>query len=273
MKIALMSDLHLEFERTTHGFKLPPGSNHPAHHVTNSYGQHYSLGPDLRPLKAEHPDMVILAGDIGVGGAAMDYANAVARYLESATVVLLPGNHEYYGATMEGVVQTLSERADPAEFANNTVLIKSQHGIRFLFTTLWTQYDNNPPMLNDYRIIGWRGRILRPGDTQQFHQEAVRWLDKQLSSPWAGKTVVVTHHASSLRLELQNPQYQVTNLTRAFHAELDELISHYRPEAWLFGHHHWCLDVTIDGTRFVSNQRGYPKEFTGGFDPAKIVVI
>jgi len=270
MKIALMSDLHLEFEKASAGVRLDPEDAHPARDTSD--GSRTMKGPDLRALKAARPDMVILAGDIDLGGKAMDYANAAARYLET-NVVLLPGNHEYYGSTIEDVTQVLSDRADEALFVNNTVLKMAQHGIRLLFTTLWTGFDNIPPRLNDYRLIGYKGRTLRPFDTQKFHKDAVAWLDEQLSTPWDGGTVVVTHHVPSVRTELRNPQYEPTPLIRAFHAELDGLIALYRPHAWLFGHHHWCLDATIDGTRFVSNQRGYTKEFTGGFDPAKLVVV
>lgn len=272
MKIALMSDLHLEFERISEGFRQLPESTHPVHSKEDTWGRKYMLGPDLQPLKAARPDMVILAGDIALGAAARAYANAVARYLETP-VVFMPGNHEFYGSTIEWVTLQLSERVGRAVFADNTVLQEDRFGVRFLFTTLWTDFDNNPPMLNDFRAIGYRGRHLLPRDTQQFHKDSVAWLDRQLSMPWTGRTVVVTHHAPTMRQELLNPQYKVTNLTRAFHAELDDLIAHYRPDAWLFGHHHWCLDVTIDGTRFVSNQRGYPKENTGGFDAAKIIEI
>lgn len=273
MKIALMSDLHLEFERVSEGIQLIPEPNHPAHEIEGFGGRRHMLGPDLRELKVASPDMLILAGDIAPGRKAMNYANTVADYLETTSVVLLPGNHEFYGSTIEAVTQKLSESAGPAAFVNDTVLNEARHGVRFLFTTLWTEYDDVPPMLNDFRIIGWRGRFLRPIDTQRFHRDAVAWLDKQLSTPWDGRTVVVTHHAPSMRQELMHPHFEVTNLTKAFHAELDDLIAHYRPDAWLFGHHHWCLDVTIDGTRFVSNQRGYPRERTGGFDPAKIIVV
>ncbi|WP_341910985.1 metallophosphoesterase [Ferrovibrio terrae] len=271
MKIALMSDLHLEFEKPSAHPLLDAEDTHPAH-AAGSDDRKTMKGPDLRALKAGQPDMLILAGDIDLGSKAMQYANAVAQYLETS-VVLLPGNHEFYGATIEGVTQTSTEQADQAVFASNTVLRMPQHGVRILFTTLWTDYDDVPPRLNDYRLIGYQGRLLRPSDTQKFHRDAVAWLDRELSNPWDGRTVVVTHHAPSLRKELWNVQYEFTPLMRAFHAELDDLIAHYRPDAWFFGHHHWCLDVTIDGTRFVSNQRGYPKEFTGGFDPAKFVVV
>jgi hypothetical protein len=46
------------------------------------------------------------------------------------------------------------------------------------------------------------------------------------------------------------------------------------PEAvdlWVFGHIHRTVDTSVNGTRLVSNQRGYPHEPVAGFDPGLVI--
>ena len=55
-----------------------------------------------------------------------------------------------------------------------------------------------------------------------------------------------------------------------------EAIEKYQPNHWVYGHTHECDDQTLDSTRIVSNQRGYPHSRTGfeceGFDPDGVLI-
>jgi hypothetical protein len=82
-------------------------------------------------------------------------------------------------------------------------------GIRLLGCALWTDYelptgpnaDRSIAMrvaaieLNDHRAIkrGGRQRFM-PLQALNEHHLARTWLTKRLDLPWAGPTVVVTHH-------------------------------------------------------------------------------
>ena len=56
----------------------------------------------------------------------------------------------------------------------------------------------------------------------------------------------------------------------AFVVPLDELMG---PAAlWIHGHTHNSFDYTVNGTRIVSNPRGYPGEVTG-FRPGLVIDI
>ncbi len=53
----------------------------------------------------------------------------------------------------------------------------------------------------DYRKIrvSPRYRKLLPEDTTLWHARSLRWLAEALAAPFDGSTVVVTHHAPSIR--------------------------------------------------------------------------
>jgi len=50
-------------------------------------------------------------------------------------------------------------------------------------------------IMNEFRYIRCGGRPLRPADLVETHAASQRWLQRELSEPFEGKTVVVTHHA------------------------------------------------------------------------------
>lgn len=116
-------------------------------------------------------------------------------------------------------------------------------------------------LLADYRLIGYKGRRLLPPDTVAFHEQAVAWLDRTLSEPHDGPTVVLTHHSPSSQSIA--PFYRNSLLSPAFNSDLEPLILKHQPELWIHGHTHWSTDYQIGRTRIFSNQRGYPNEETG----------
>ena len=83
-------------------------------------------------------------------------------------------------------------------------------------------------------------------------------------------TVIVTHAAPSLRSVA--PKHRRDPVTAAFASDLEWMLDG-RAVLWIHGHTHFCCDYEVDGTRVVANQRGYPGEDTGGFDPACVVEV
>lgn len=66
--------------------------------------------------------------------------------------------------------------------------------------------------------------------------------------------MVVTHHAPSFQSIA--PMYRQDSLTPAFASNLDYLMG--EPIClWIHGHVHHSNDYEINGTRIVSNPRGY----------------
>jgi Icc-related predicted phosphoesterase len=80
--------------------------------------------------------------------------------------------------------------------------------------------------------------------------------------------VVVTHHAPSQRS--LNPLYS-DPMAAAYATHLDALVEESGVPLWIHGHTHHCVDYRLGRTRVVANQRGYPDEPVGGFDPGLVL--
>ncbi|MBL9118939.1 MAG: metallophosphoesterase family protein [Phycisphaerae bacterium] len=222
-------------------------------------------------------DVVVLAGDIAKGPAVVPW---VRRHFPETPCVVVPGNHEYYGGTMQEVLRDLRSAA-----AGTNVHVLDRDalevdGVRFLGATLWTDFAFGGDRVKnlsaaafgmaDYRYIRFEPtyRHLRPEDTWDLHALAVKWLTESLAAP-ARRTVVVTHHAPSVRSIAEH--YLGNPLNSAFASELDALVESSGAELWVHGHTHHAVDYRIGATRVLSNQRGYPTERDIGFRPELVV--
>ncbi len=247
MKIQVLSDVHLEFAPFD-----PPDAD---------------------------ADVVVLAGDIGVGPMAVEWAALTFRQ----PVVYVTGNHEYYGGHLRN---TLVKIKRTAEGTNVRVLDCEGvvlDGVRFLGATLWTDFQSTgnaalaqhqaEQHMTDYRRIRAAAyRRLRPTDTVAEHLRARRFLAESLSQPHPGATVVVTHHAPSLRSIAERFRRSDFHINAAYVTDLEELM----PGAtlWVHGHTHVAFDYRVADTRVVCNPRGYvPFEQVAGFDPGLVVTV
>ena len=222
-------------------------------------------------------DVTVLAGDINLGEKGFAWARSA---FGDRPVVYVAGNHEYYGHAIPGLTKKLQRRKDPGNVrfleCSETVI----RGIRFLGCTLWSDFDIGgdraaamqaaQARMNDYRKIrvSPRYRVLRPNDTALRNAAARRWLEVEVGKDPA-RTVVVTHHAPSLRS--LNPDFSADPVSGAYASDLEAFISQTRPALWIHGHTHTCVDYTIGETRIISNQRGYPHLPVAGFDPGLVV--
>lgn len=241
MKIQLASDLHLEFLQ-----KRFPGER----------------------IIAPHPDadVLVLAGDIASG------TQAMALFTDwPVPVVYVAGNHEFYRYTIEE--ERLKMQA--ALPANMHFLENSSaefHGVRFLGTTLWTDYKLREDVgqeqqmvvlqfsLNDHELIRTGQRRFSPLHALELHQDARKWLEGELAKPWPGKTVVVTHHGPH-PLSV-HPRFADSEINAGFVSDLsDILLSPYSPTVWMHGHVHDGFDYTVGSCRVVANPAGYIHNF------------
>lgn len=214
-------------------------------------------------------DAVILAGDIDNGTAGVTWAGELAADLR-VPVFYVPGNHEYYGHEFDTLRALLREAA--AAWPGLHLLDDDEvvvGGVRFLGTTLWTDYRAWPGdvwvnqevarrEISDHRVIRRQKRLFTPDDALVLHQAARRFLETRLAHAFAGPTVVVTHHGPSLLC--RHPQYPNGPLGAAFYSDLSALMLRYAPALWVFGHTHVPLDTVVGATRLYSNPRGYPGE-------------
>lgn len=244
MKIHLLSDLHNEFD-----VYQPP------------------------QLDA---DVVVLAGDIDVKQRAIAWA----KENFTCPVLYIPGNHEFYRGQLGNTLQKLRALQDDQVRVldcNEVVL----NGVRFLGTTGWADYKalGDPATaarvaqssMTDFKQIRTASyQRVRPNEFANLAFEAHAWLEKKLKSPFSGPTIVITHHAPSLRSLEGNP-HAGGPLDAAYANDWETLL---QPAvcAWLHGHIHTAVDYEVNGVRVIANPRGYPGEDTG-FNPELLIEL
>jgi predicted MPP superfamily phosphohydrolase len=233
MKIQILSDLHLEHHRDD-GESL------------------------IASLNFSGADLVLLAGDIvDFGINAFRALDGIRSLCAKATVTVLyiPGNHEYYGASPAFVDQNLLILEQQID--NLTVLrpdvIHVQQGHRFLGDTLW--FPDDP--LNAVYAVGMSDFFRIKGFVPwvyERHRACRAFLERELQEG----DIVLTHHMPSPSLIA--PQYLGSPLNRFFAADLTDLILERKPALWFCGHTHVSIDRALGATRMLCNPHGYPTE-------------
>lgn len=233
-----------------------------------------------------HADVVILAGDIGVGTRGVVWAIEHFGKL-GVPVLYVPGNHEGYG---HDIPRVFDKMKDAAKGTNVHVLIDEgfvHNDVAFFGGTLWTDMclngELNRPFteitcarrMNDYwkikRSENWSK--FRPFDSMKLHHRTRRGIEEFLRAPLIGfsKRVVITHHLPSPRS--LSAEYAGDEVNAAYASDLEYLFTAGRgPDLWVHGHVHHAVDYLIDRTRVVSNPRGYYGDAMG-FDPARVLEV
>ncbi|MRR50330.1 MAG: phosphoesterase [Rhodocyclaceae bacterium] len=266
MKLHILSDTHLELS----GFQPP---------TTDA-------------------DIVVLAGDIGIGLQGIDWAE---RSFD-VPVVYVFGNHEYYGHDIDRLIDQARKRCEGSNvhFLENSTQVLD--GVRFIGCTLWTDFalrgcdevERNMAYaslnMTDFQQI----KLLQPGIppgarlsprlTLARHCASRDFLERTLepsagSGNWS-QTVVVTHHAPSAMSLRGGKSWDI--LDAAYASHLDSLVG--RADLWIHGHTHVVADYQVPeigrfpqaGRRVVSNPRGYSDQGADavvGFDPQRVARI
>jgi predicted phosphodiesterase len=230
-------------------------------------------------------DVVVLAGDVARPREAVAWARGFAQ-----PVLYVPGNHEFYGGSLDG---TLAELRALAEGTNVHVLSDDElvvDGVRFLGTTLWTDFGLFGPGERRAAAVAQAGERLRdfsrirreaggealftPEDSVGLFARHAQWLRAHLAAPHAGPTVVVTHHAPSPRSI--HPRFEGALLNACFVSEAEHLLGADKAILWIHGHTHDSFDYEVAGTRVVCNPRGYVRDGVlenAAFDPTLVVTI
>jgi Icc-related predicted phosphoesterase len=282
MKIAICSDLHLEFG-------------------------------DLDFANDENADVLILGGDILIASELKDFARDDSSNIVTATytmrarakryvdfinrccerfpqVIYITGNHESYHGDFAESYKII--KATFGDIHNLHILDKEWriiNGVLFFGGTLWTDMNGEDPatmrqiryMMNDYRGVknsaktvsyrvpdmtknesdGWtfkeRPAEFTPEDSVEDHKAFLKALDAVLALHPDLPTVVVGHHAPSKAST--HPRYKSEFVTNgAYSTNLDNWILDRRQiKLWTHGHTHEDFDYRIGTTRIVCNPRGY----------------
>jgi predicted phosphodiesterase len=277
MKIALASDVHLEFG---------------ALEINNTDGA----------------DVLILSGDICVACdlGDRDVHNLLGEHTKSHRyhtffehcasqfdhVIYIAGNHEHYNGDYATSIPHLKSKL--SYLKNLHVLDKETMtlgDVTFVCGTLWTDMNKEDPrtlssirgMMNDYRVIRNSSKKVTfksympdpenpdkdfftfqerdakfcPEDSVTDHNAMLAVIREAVAANPAGKFVVVGHHSPS-KLSTK-PEYEGDVIVNgAYSSDLSELmLDHPQICMWTHGHTHHEFDYMIGTCRVVCNPRGY----------------
>jgi Icc-related predicted phosphoesterase len=292
MKIAVASDLHLEFG-------------------------------DLDITNDSQADVLILSGDICVAadldmrdrrqtesGFARYRSERFHEFFERCAanfphVIYIMGNHEYYHSDF---ATELSEVRRKLEHLPNLYILEREikviNDVTFIGGTLWTDMNNSDAltlyhmrtMMNDFRVIqnstthvNYRADVLKdkpvgmtddeflmlptserfktvfktrtakfqPEDAAAEHAQTKGYIQQIIEGKPDQKFVVVGHHAPS-RKSTHEMYVKDTVMNGGYSSNMDEFImDHPQIRLWTHGHTHHVFDYVIGETRVVCNPRGY----------------
>lgn len=269
MKIAICSDLHLEF------------------------------GPITLENK-EGADVLVLSGDILVENdldvwneEAADNGYARKRSVMFHTfmqecaaafkhVVYVAGNHEHYHGDFAKTLKGLKAKFS---YLPNVHILDREFvtfdDVTFIGGTLWTDMNKEDAltlyhiraMMNDFRIVQNSDRVVHfkdpegkfhtreaklcPEDVVVEHKAMLEFVRHVIEGRFEDKFVVCGHHAPS-KLSTK-PRYQNDTLMNGgYSSDLsDFIIDHPQIKLWTHGHTHDTFDYMVGSTRVVCNPRGY----------------
>ena len=288
MKVAICSDLHLEFA----------------------------------PLTLENPgdvEVLILSGDILVerdldeynlpnieAGFARHRSTMLHTFFEECCdafphVIYVAGNHEHYHGDFKFTVDELKKKL--GRLKNLHILDKEvfeYNGVTFVGSTLWTDMNKEDPltlhamtsMMNDFRIINNSNRMVvrnvplyeydangnvayneagqqiqigmkkketisrfSPEDAVEENKKCFDYIKHIVSE--RDNVVVVGHHTPSH--QSCHPRYKHDQIMNGgYHNNYEEYImDHPQIKLWTHGHTHEVYDYMIGETRIICNPRGY----------------
>jgi Icc-related predicted phosphoesterase len=269
MKIAICSDLHLEFG-------------------------------DITLKNTKKADLLILSGDICTaagldrpGNLFMDFFHRCSQMFPE--VIYISGNHEHYkydfAKTMPAIKKHLSIFPNIHVLDNDTFKLND---FVFIGGTLWTDMNKEDPLtlstvsrfMNDFKIIHnsndmvsykvylpnpeepWnkekevtvfkeRPSLFTTTKAVEEHRKMLNYIKHVIKNNPDNKIVIVGHHAPSRKST--HPRYKYESLMNGgYSSELDQfIIDNPQIKLWTHGHTHDSFDYVIGETRIVCNPRGY----------------
>lgn len=291
MKIAICSDLHLEFG-------------------------------DIKLKNTENADVLILSGDICVARDLIEYEPLLDENMrfgksdryheffgncvrEFPHVIYVAGNHEHYNGDF---AHTLSDLKSRLGYLKNLHILDKEtfvlDDVTFIGGTLWTDMNKQDPvtltcvarMMNDFRCVinsnkttsyrvehfamnpNGSGEYLRDSngsfivertefkqrpskfstyDAVEEHNKMLDYIKIVTENNYDKKYVVVGHHTPSPTSI--HPRYaDDTIMNGGYTSDLRQFIMD-RPQIklWTHGHTHNLFDYMVGSTRVVCNPRGY----------------
>jgi hypothetical protein len=276
MKIAIASDLHLEFG-------------------------------DLYIQNTDSADVLILSGDICVAAdigrpdphGILEGArgNRISDFFKRCSfqfphVIYVLGNHEHYHGDFATTKNKIQDMLNYNCLSNVYLLereVKVIDDVTFIGGTLWTDMNNGDQltlyhmksMMNDFRCVENSSKVVHfktfkvsdegrqiptfrtrtakfsPEDAFEEHAKMKGYIQQIVEGHPEQKFVVVGHHAPS-HLSIHETYKNDTVMNGGYSSDLNEyILDHPQIRLWTHGHTHHNFDYMIGSTRIVCNPRGY----------------
>lgn len=178
-------------------------------------------------------------------------------------VLLIPGNHEYYGG------YDIRANGDSWEwkfmsnvgYYNNKVVTIGDTDI--ILSTLWSHISpENAQAINifltDFHRATYNGHDFTPDDYNKEHEKCLQFVKHAVAKSKARHRVVVTHHSPTRLCTPRKLQViRGGSLQEAFTVDLTDYIAKAPIDYWIYGHSHVNYEAMISGTIVTSNQLGY----------------
>ena len=259
---------------------------------TDLHNEFWNKLPDI-PDAALDVDALLLAGDVSTKGRHVDAALILWNQLRKL-VIMVRGNHEFYGAVIPEIIaeeqaRLLQMNAAGADIRMLDGDVTEVAGTRIVGATLWTDLDLYPGMsaparaavyqaMNDFSQIRMTPkRHLEIDDWLEMHWRDRNAVMAHLDTPYDGPTIVMTHHIPVREMvhplrEIGAPARYVSNA--GFASDMAWQLRDKKIDHWICGHSHDNRSAVIEGYHgdipFVSNARGYPKEGCA-FNPERVI--
>ncbi len=238
------------------------------------------------PWRMPGGDVLIIAGDLCHAAClaptrqdpyAVRQRDRVHRTVDAALgafrhVLLIAGNHDHYDGVLTETIPTLRAQLPGVRVLDDEAV--EIDGIRFFGTTLWSDFEGRKPEslekarrgAGEFFFVKVRTedglRRFQPLDAAAAHDNAVAALRAAFGRPSGGKSVVISHHAPSLKG--LNPAFTGNGLDGAYASDLEALIEQLASvRVWVHGHTHIKRTYRIGDTVVYANCRGFEKHGGG----------
>ena len=245
---------------------------------------HVDAAPFVLPETPPDVDVIVIAGDVADGH------ERSARWLrehvvpQGLPVIFIAGNHDFYGTDLAEEYAGIYAEAGVELLHPGQPTIEIS-GVRFIGSTLWTDYAIAGDVdaarswarqsMPDLMSIDLGLRRIHTRNLLDMHRQQRMLIERELTMPFDGLTIVVTHHAphpNSLRSAC------ISKDDASWASDLTAVIERYRPTVWIHGHTHESHDYHVGATRIICNPRGYdiPAKFAGrmgnkAFNPELVI--
>ena len=271
MKIQVISDIHLEHNKSIPNFLINPDN-----------------------VKAPY---LFLLGDIGIAKQKkslwLEYINWCNSQEKLTKIFYVLGNHESYNFSYEETIEYIRNLFStmPKFILLERNVITQLEDYTVIGCTLWSDIDFATALLmNDMRNIYHQNNSqnLNPSaqnnhiglsTLQSWYKSDKEWLEitlndfkLQLHPDKKNKIIIATHHMPSMKLI--PPKFQDSHnmkYSRGFASNLYHLIP--LTNLWLFGHTHCHVDTMLDKTRCYANPLGYPDESDTCFCMSEVIEL